>query len=381
VNETTLTLDGLLAKLIDLEGSDLHLKVGSPPAFRVAGKLLVSDLPSLDAVATRALADELMPNAVRDTLEQSGEADVAFGRPSLGRFRANLYRQRGSINIAIRSMRTISYSFEALGLPSSLEEICRADAGLVVVTGGAGSGKTTTLAAMVDYINATRRINIITLEDPIEVLHADKMSLVSQREIGLDTDSFAAGLRSALRQDPDVLYVSDLYQPDAVEAAMHAARTGHLVLASIHSNDAAASIVRLIDLGVEPFLAATGVVGSLAQRLVRKVCPQCQVMSEPSVTEAMAYEQEMQESAEQFNVGQGCNFCNDTGFSGRTGVFEVMSVDDSIRRLIASGAPGLELRGQALANGMISLRRSGMLKAKEGMTTLGEVFRGVFSID
>ncbi len=248
MNETTLTLDGLLAKLIDLEGSDLHLKVGSPPAFRVAGKLLVSDLPSLDAVATRALADELMPNAVRDTLEQSGEADMAFGRPSLGRFRANLYRQRGSINIAIRSMRTISYSFEALGLPSSLEEICRADAGLVVVTGGAGSGKTTTLAAMVDYINATRRINIITLEDPIEVLHADKMSLVSQREIGLDTNSFAAGLRSALRQDPDVLYVSDLYEPDAVEAAMHAARTGHLVLASMLATDVIDAVDRLTEM-------------------------------------------------------------------------------------------------------------------------------------
>lgn len=248
MNETTLTLDGLLAKLIDLEGSDLHLKVGSPPAFRVSGKLVVSDLPTLDAVATRALADELMPDAVRETLERSGEADVAFGRPNLGRFRANVYRQRGSINIAIRSMRTTSYSFEGLGLPSSLEEICRADAGLVLVTGGAGSGKTTTLAAMIDYINATRRINIITLEDPIEVLHADKMSLVSQREIGLDTNSFAAGLRSALRQDPDVLYVSDLYEPDAVEAAMHAARTGHLVLASMLATDVIDAVDRLTEM-------------------------------------------------------------------------------------------------------------------------------------
>lgn len=248
MNETTLTLDVLLTKLIDLEGSDLHLKVGSPPAFRVAGKLVVSDLPSLDAIAAGALADELMPNAVKDTLEQSGEVDMAFGRPSLGRFRANVYRQRGSINITIRSMRTSSYSFEALGLPASLEKVCGADAGLVVVTGGAGSGKTTTLAAMIDYINATRRASILTLEDPIEVLHADKMSLVSQREIGLDTSSFAAGLRSALRQDPDVLFVSDLYEPEAVEAAMHAARTGHLVLVSMLATDVIDAVDRLTEM-------------------------------------------------------------------------------------------------------------------------------------
>ncbi len=148
-----------------------------------------------------------------------------------------------------------------------------------------------------------------------------------------------------------------------------------------YSNDAAAAIVRLLDLGVEPFLAATGVVGSLAQRLVRKVCPQCQIMAEPSVTEAMAYEQEMQESAEQFNTGQGCNFCGNTGYTGRTGVFEVLAVDESIRKLVAAGSSGPEIRAQATINGMVSMRRSGMLMAKEGVTTLGEVFRGVFFID
>ena len=248
MNESTPTLDELLAKLIDLEGSDLHLKVGSPPVFRVAGKLLMGDLPSLDSTATRGFADELISDTARDTLERSGEADVAFGRPSLGRFRANLYRQRGSINIAIRSMRTASYSFEALGLPRALEEICGADGGLVVVAGRAGSGKTTTLAAMLDYINANRRLNIITLEDPIEVLHTDKMSLVSQREIGLDTVSFAAGLGTALRQDPDVLYVSELRDPEAVEAAIRAARTGNLVLTSTLAIDVIDSIDRLVEM-------------------------------------------------------------------------------------------------------------------------------------
>jgi twitching motility protein PilT len=248
VNEATPTLDMLLDKLAELGGSDLHLKVGSPPAFRISGKLMIGDLPPLDATTTRGFAEELMTAKARETLERTGEADFAFGRPSLGRYRANVYRQRGSINLAVRSMRTASYSFEALGLPRALEEICRMEAGLVLVTGGAGSGKTTTLSAMVDQINATRRINIITIEDPIEVVHSDKMALVSQREIGLDTASFAAGLRSALRQDPDALYVSELRDRDSVEEAIRAARSGHLVLASMLASDVADTLEKLTEM-------------------------------------------------------------------------------------------------------------------------------------
>jgi twitching motility protein PilT len=248
VNETPTTLDGLLTKLIDLGGSDLHLKVGSPPAFRVSGKLTIGDLAVLDAVTTRSYADELMSEGVRKVLDQTGDADVAFGRPALGRFRANIYRQRGSVNIAIRSMRTASYSFESLGLPRALEEICRSESGLVLVAGGAGSGKTTTLAAMLDHINATRRINIVTLEDPIEVVHTDKMSLVSQREIGLDTPSFGVGLRTALRQDPDAIYVSELRDRETAEAAISAAQTGHLVLASMLASDVVDVLDKLTEL-------------------------------------------------------------------------------------------------------------------------------------
>lgn len=248
MNETTSTLDVLLTKLLDLGGSDLHLKVGSPPAFRVSGKLLVGDTPSLDAAATRAIAEELLDDPARKTLESSGDVDIAFGRSKLGRFRANVYRQRGSINLTVRSMKTASYSFEALGLPRALEEICRAEYGLVLVTGGVGMGKTTTLAAMLDHINATRRINIITLEDPIEVVHTDKMALVSQREIGLDTKSFASGLRAALRQDPDVVYVSELRDLESVEEAIRAARTGHLVLSSLLASDVIDTLDKLTEM-------------------------------------------------------------------------------------------------------------------------------------
>jgi len=216
------------------------------------------------------------------------------------------------------------------------------------------------------------------VEDPIEYRVEGINQIQVNRAAGID---FPTGLRSIMRLDPDIILVGEIRDDETAKTAVNAALTGHLVLASIHSNDAAAALVRLMDLGVEPFLAATGVVGSLAQRLVRKVCPQCQIMAEPSITEAMAYEQEMQESAEEFMTGQGCNFCGNTGYSGRTGVFEVLAVDESIRKLIAAGASGPEIRSQATANGMVSMRRNGMVMAKEGVTTLGEVFRGVFFID
>ena len=272
-------------------------------------------------------------------------------------------------------------SLEALGMDSTPLHVWRQlmalPYGMVLVSGPTGSGKTTTLYASVTELIANRG-NIMAVEDPIEYRLEGINQIQVNRAAGVD---FPAGLRSIMRLDPDIILVGEIRDDETAKTAVNAALTGHLVLASIHSNDAAASIVRLLDLGVEPFLAATGVVGSLAQRLVRKVCTQCQVLAEPSATEAMAYEQEMQATAEQHLVGQGCNYCNGTGYSGRTGVFEVMAVDESVRKLIASGASGPEIRSQALINGMVSLRRAGMLKAKEGITTLEEVFRGVFFIE
>ena len=249
--------------------------------------------------------------------------------------------------------------------------------GMLLVSGPTGSGKTTTLyASVAELVNL--RGNIMAVEDPIEYRVEGINQIQVNRAAGID---FPAGLRSIMRLDPDIILVGEIRDEETAKTAVNAALTGHLVLASIHSNDAAAAVVRLLDLGVEPFLAATGVVGSLAQRLVRKLCPQCQTRSEPTATEAMAYEQEMQESVEQFLVGQGCNFCNGSGYTGRTGVYEVMAVDESIRKLLASGASGPEIRSQAIVNGMVPLRRAGMNKAKDGITTLAEVFKGVFFIE
>ena len=272
-------------------------------------------------------------------------------------------------------------TLEALGMDSTPLHVWRQllalPYGMVLVSGPTGSGKTTTLYASVAELIAVRG-NIMAVEDPIEYRLEGINQIQVNRAAGID---FPAGLRSIMRLDPDIILVGEIRDNETARTAVNAALTGHLVLASIHSNDAASAIVRLLDMDVEPFLAATGVVGSLAQRLVRKVCPQCQILTEPTATESMAYEQEMQAPAEQFMVGQGCNFCNDTGFTGRTGVFEVLAVDEAIRKLIASGASGPDIRNQALNNGMVTMRRSGMLKAQAGETTLTEVFKGVFAID
>ena len=278
MTDATPSLNGLLKKLLEYEGSDLHLKAGSPPAFRVAGKLVVEELAPLTADDTATLANELMPDGARAKLGDAGETDFAYGHPSIGRFRVNVHRQRGSIGVAIRSTSSGStLSFESLNLPRSLEEISRAASGFILVTGGAGSGKTTTLTAMLDYINTNRRLNIVTLEDRIEVVHTDRMSLVSQLEVGVDIESIATGLRTVLRQDPDVIYVSELRESEAVEAALLAARTGHLVLSSMLATDTIDAVDEMIEMfpaerhGHVRRSLADGIRAIISLRLVNRV--------------------------------------------------------------------------------------------------------------
>lgn len=240
-------LDELLQKLTDIKGSDLHLKVGSPPAFRIDGDLHLSNLEPLTSQDTATYAEELLTERVAMAFEATNEADFAFGKPSLGRFRVNCYRQRGSVNIVVRAVSPASQQFAELGLPDLVGTMCDNHRGLILVTGPTGSGKSTTLGAMIDHINSSRRANIITLEDPIEILHPDKKSIVSQREVGVDTESFSEGLRRVLRQDPDVILIGEMRDRETVEAALTAAETGHLVLSSLHTIDTSESVNRVID--------------------------------------------------------------------------------------------------------------------------------------
>ena len=241
------TLEVLLGKLAEIGASDLHLKVGSPPAYRIAGQLHFSELSKVKPDDTRQWAEELMDEKNRGIFESEGEVDFGYGTPTLGRFRVNIYRQRGSIALVARAVVSGSKGFVELGLPEAVGRVCRADRGLIIVTGPSGSGKTTSLNAMLDEINSTRRVSIVTVEDPIEMLHRDKMGIVSQREVGVDTINFADGLRRVLRQDPNVIMVSELRDAETIDSALYAAETGHLVLAAMYANDATETVGRLVE--------------------------------------------------------------------------------------------------------------------------------------
>jgi len=241
------SLDHLLAKMVELGGSDLHLKVGSPPVVRINGTLHPLDQSPLNGQDTESFAQAIMPVRAVSAFRENQEADFAYGKTNLGRFRVNVYRQRGSVSLVLRSVFPASKNFEELGLPRVLRKLIMERRGLLLVTGPTGSGKTTTMAAMIDAINSSRRCNIITVEDPIEVLHPDKLSIVSQREIGVDTHDFHQALMRVLRQDPDVILIGEMRNLETVEVALRAAETGHLVLSSLHTIDATESINRILD--------------------------------------------------------------------------------------------------------------------------------------
>ncbi|PKQ15437.1 MAG: type IV pili twitching motility protein PilT [Actinobacteria bacterium HGW-Actinobacteria-7] len=241
-------IDGLLKIMSDRGSSDLHVKVGSPPAIRLNGKLLVlHDLPSLSAEQTRLLAIGMMDERQKASFENHHETDFAYSVPGVGRFRVNVFHQRGSIGMTLRRVATERATIEELGLPAVIRRLADEARGLILVTGTAGSGKTTTLAAMIDHINHTREGHIVTVEDPIEVLHQDDKCIINQREIGIDTESYADALRHVVRQDPDVILIGEMRDHETVSAALTAAEIGNLVLSTLHTIDAAETINRVID--------------------------------------------------------------------------------------------------------------------------------------
>lgn len=241
-------IDGLLQMMCEQGSSDLHLKAGSPPAVRLNGRLIVlKERQPLSAAESEALACGMMTEQQRALFDSAHEADFAYSLSGVGRFRVNVFYQRGSIGVTMRRVATERASIEELGLPPVVLQLADHTRGLVLVTGTAGSGKTTTLAAMIDYINTTRDGHIVTIEDPIEVLHHDKMCMVSQREIGIDTDSYADALRHVVRQDPDVILIGEMRDHETVSAALTAAEIGNLVLSTLHTIDATETISRIID--------------------------------------------------------------------------------------------------------------------------------------
>jgi twitching motility protein PilT len=241
------TIDELLGDAVTSGASDLHLKPDIPPMLRVNGTLVAIPEPMMTDASVEGYLDALIPDRLRVEFKEKQEADFAYQLPAGHRFRVNVYRQRGRITIAIRSLRQPDGNFEVLGLPPVVESLAAEMRGLVLVTGPTGSGKSTTLSALIDRINRTRRVNIITIEDPIEVVHTDKLAMVSQREIGVDTESFGEAMRRVLRQDPDVILVGEMRDAVTIDAALKAAETGHLVLSTLHTLDAAETINRILE--------------------------------------------------------------------------------------------------------------------------------------
>jgi twitching motility protein PilT len=241
------TLRQLLQAMFEKGASDLHLTTGSPPQFRIDGKLVPLRTPNLTAQQTKSLCFEVMSEEHRARLERDGGVDFSFGVKGLSRFRANVFKQRGAISGAFRTIPFQIRSFEELSLPPVIETFAHKPRGLVLVTGPTGSGKSTTLAALIDKINSEQRHHIVTIEDPIEFLHPNKLCIVNQREVGTDCGSYASALRHVLRQDPDVVLLGELRDLETIEAALTVSETGHLVFATLHTNSAVQSLTRIID--------------------------------------------------------------------------------------------------------------------------------------
>lgn len=276
-----------------------------------------------------------------------------------------------------------TFAFRALPelgfLPSTLEtyhQMLKTPFGMILISGPTGSGKTTTLYASINQLDSIGR-NIITIEDPVEY----RFTNINQMQVNPGAGvTFAAGLRATMRLDPNVILVGEIRDAETAKIATQAALTGHLVLSSVHANDTVGVIFRLMDLGIEPFLVASAVLGIVAQRMVRRVCPHCSRPGPATQDEQLAYEQEMNEKRTEFLYGGGCNLCANTGYLGRNGIFEVMVLSEAIRRLILANAGSDEIRAQANKEGLISLWHDGMLKVKMGITTPYEVIRNVFSM-
>jgi twitching motility protein PilT len=242
-----MNLPDLLKTTLDLGGSDLHLSIGSPPQVRVNGHLQRLDLPALTGDVTKSLAYSVLTDAQKKTFEESWELDLAFGLRGVGRFRCNVFNQKGAVGSVFRLIPEKIKSLDDLGLPPVLAQMADRPRGLVLVTGPTGSGKSTTLAAMIDRVNESRPAHILTIEDPIEYLHNHKRALVNQRELHSDTQTFSKALRAALREDPDVVLIGEMRDLETMEAAMKLAETGHLTLATLHTNSAAQTVTRVID--------------------------------------------------------------------------------------------------------------------------------------
>ena len=378
-------LDLLVDEAIKNRASDIHIEPEEDRLrvrYRIDGVL--QETMSLPLSAHAPLISRLKILAgmnIADHRPQDGQFSVKVRDRQIDVRVATIYTAYGEMG----DLRILDKSFAALSLtelgfmPDNLEKYKRLlgfPFGMILISGPTGSGKTTTLYASISHLDCKGR-NIITIENPVEYHFKDINQIEVNPKAGL---TFAAGLRSILRHDPNVILVGEIRDSETAEIAVHAALTGHLVLSSVHANDTVGVLFRLIDLGVEPFLVSSALIGVVTQRLVRRACPHCRHICRAPIEGQLAYYKELGEERTEFLYGRGCNSCANTGYLGRTAVFEILPISEEIRRLLLSGASAGQIRAQAQKEGMISMWRDGMLKVKAGITTPCEVLRNVFSI-
>lgn len=359
-------LDRLLRLVSIWSGSDLHIGAGSPPCVRLDGNLrqMPNESP-FTAADTANIAREIMPPEVLALFVEHHEADFAYSLSGIGRFRVNAYYQQGSVSLAIRTIREVPGTIEELGLPDAIRQLADERRGMVLVTGPTGSGKTSTLAAMIDHINRTRECHIVTIEDPIEFIQPGRMAKVDQREVGFDTETFANAMRVVLRQDPDVILVGEMRDLETTSAALTAAETGHLVLSTLHTIDAAQTVNRIVNFfppfqhGQIRISLADSLRGTVAQRLVRRAdgtgrVPAVEIMTvNGRIRQCIANAELTSEIAE--NIRDGA-------------YYGMQSFDQSLAKLFEEGKISLE---ETLENASNShdLR---LLLEKQGLIRTGE---------
>lgn len=264
----TVTIHELLKSTVERDASDLHLTTYVPPRIRIDGKLVSLDFPPLSPAETKTLAYSLLTDRQKKQFEEKLELDFSFGIKDFGRFRGNVFMQKGAVALAIRRFLPTGWSFEKLGIPQRLAQLCFLPRGLILVTGPTGCGKSTSLACMIDYINMQRSVHIVTIEDPIEYFYTPKKSIINQRELFVDTLSYPNALRSVLREDPDVVLVGEMRDQETVEATLRVAETGHLTFSTLHTNSASESISRIIDIFPSQYQAQVRVMLSMSLEAV-----------------------------------------------------------------------------------------------------------------